>query len=326
MSESRLQSLILQLEQDGFSETALQIYREQSRRNPILREFHRLLGHDAESVRELKQIRFLPISFFKSHRVISENKNPVIEFSSSTTTGSVPSIHPVADLGLYEEVFLDIFSRRYGQPEDLSIMALLPSYLERKGSSLVYMVDKLIRKSHSPFSGFFLNNHQELASSIRKAKEAGNKIILFTVTFALLELAREEFNLEDVLVIETGGMKGRGKELTREELVEYVSRLCRPAGIDSEYGMTELLSQAYSSENGLLQSPSWMRILVRASDDPFHMTDYGRGLLNIIDLANLDSCSFIASDDLVLSTEEGFRIMGRADHSEIRGCNLLVAG
>jgi hypothetical protein len=325
MNLSRLEHILLNITSKGFENAAIELYRMQAEENQVLANFHRLLNHDASRVTRMTQMRFLPVAFFKTHTVIRRGLSAAVEFSSSTTTGSRPGLHPVADPALYEEVFCRIFSERYGDLSKTAVVALLPSYMERTGSSLIYMVDHLIRQSGSVHSGFFLHRSDELRSAIDQAKHSGERVILFAVTFALLQLAESQFDLSGVLVIETGGMKGRGKELIREELVRYVKASCSPDSVDSEYGMTELLSQAYSSENGLLKAPVWMKTMVRETGDPFSISEQGRGLLNIIDLANADSCAFIATDDLVSVGDDGFRILGRADHSEIRGCNLMLS-
>lgn len=325
MKTSKLGHILQCIESKGFTETALSLYRQQAVENPVLTKYHHLLNHDATLVKDLRDIKFLPVGFFKTHRVISHHLKAAIEFSSSTTTGLRPGIHPVANPALYEEVFTRIFSDRYGTLSETVILALLPSYLERSGSSLVYMVDHLIRATGQATSGFFLDKIEELRRAIEDARLVGKRVILFAVTFALLKLAETGFDLSGVVVIETGGMKGRGKELIRQELVETIRSACKPLSIDSEYGMTELLSQAYAAEDGLLMGPVWMKMMVRETGDPFCISDKGRGLLNIIDLANEDSCAFIATDDLAQVEKEGFRILGRADHSEIRGCNLMLS-
>jgi len=325
MNASRLEDILFGISRDGFEQTALTLYRMQARENKAFFDFHRFLGHDAASVQDICQIRFLPVTFFKTHHILCNGLHPSIEFSSSTTTGSVPGVHAVADPGLYEQVFMKAFKDRYGKPENTVVLALLPSYLERSGSSLIYMVNHIIRQSANELSGFFLDRLDNLRFSIDEARKTGQRIILFTVTFALLQLAEIGFDLTGVIVIETGGMKGRGRELIREELVSRVKYSCGPLAVDSEYGMTELLSQAYSGEDGWLKAPVWMKPLVRDSGDPFLISKSGRGLLNIIDLANADSCAFIATDDLTELASEKFRILGRADYSDIRGCNLMLS-
>jgi phenylacetate-coenzyme A ligase PaaK-like adenylate-forming protein len=248
-------------------------------------------------------------------------------FDSSGTTGSVPSRHFVAEVSLYEESFMRGFQHFYGKPDDYVFLALLPSYLERGNSSLVYMADKFIRLSRKEESGFFLNEFERLHSLVLSLKERGQRTILLGVTFALLDFA-EAFSLDfpELIVMETGGMKGRREELTRTEVH---SRLCNSFGvkkIHSEYGMTELLSQAYSKGHGIFQTPSWMKILLRDVYDPLQLQKRNKnGAINVIDLANLYSCSFIATNDLGKMNEDGsFEITGRMDNAEIRGCNLMV--
>jgi hypothetical protein len=249
-------------------------------------------------------------------------------FESSTTTGNIPSRHLVKDLGLYEQSFLTGFQEVYGDPRDWCIIGLLPSYLERKHSSLVYMVDHLMRLSQIAESGFYLYDHGKLGRSLETLEQRGQKTLLFGVTFALIDFAHEyPLSLKHTVIIETGGMKGRKEELTRSQVHEILTRAFGAPAIHSEYGMTELLSQAYSSGHGLFHCPPWMKVLVREEDDPMTMMENGnaRGGLNMVDLANLYSCSFIATEDVGRSYPDGrFEVLGRIDHSEIRGCSLMM--
>jgi phenylacetate-coenzyme A ligase PaaK-like adenylate-forming protein len=249
-------------------------------------------------------------------------------FESSGTTGVTPGKHFINDVSIYEESFLRTFRLFYGEPEEFLIAALLPSYLERKGSSLVYMVDGLIKKNRNPLSGFYKNNIEDLVLMIKKAKEAGQKTLLIGVSFALIDLAENQSpDLSGVIVMETGGMKGRRKELTRSELHSILKERLNILSVHSEYGMTELLSQAYSKKDGIFYCPPWMKIIIRDPLDPltFYNEPGRAGGINIIDLANINSCSFICTGDLgKLHEDGGFEVLGRFDNSDIRGCNLLV--
>lgn len=311
-----------------FNETALDIFRYQSKFNPVYREFVNRMGIVSTDVHSLEQVPFLPISFFKSHKVIAEGFTEQLTFESSGTTGMIPSRHFVADSGIYEESFSRGFERFYGDISKYCIFALLPSYLERGNSSLVYMVERLRWKSNQSFGGFFLNETEQLLRSIKEAQAENHKVILFGVTFALLELADSPgINLEDVIIFETGGMKGRGKELTRMELHD---KLCTGLGVKSvhsEYGMTELLSQAWSKGDGRFTCPPWMKIVISDPNDPMDVLENGRsGGIQVIDLANLYSCSFIATQDLGRKfSETEFEVLGRFDHSDIRGCSLMLS-
>lgn len=310
-----------------FRDLALQVFAHQYHNNKVYRQFCDLLKRSPGKIKELEEIPFLPIEFFKSHRLISSTSEPEIVFTSSGTTGEQTSKHYVTDLGVYEKSFFQAFKNVYGNPEDLVILALLPSYLERTGSSLIYMANALIKKSQHPESGFYLNNLDELQQTLEKTEQEGKKTLLIGVSFALLDLVeRHRFNLKHTTVMETGGMKGRRKEMIRTELHEILCEGFGVAKIHSEYGMTELLSQAYSSGDGLFECPSWMKIFIRDSEDALSiLSEQKTGGINVIDLANFNSCSFIATQDLGRNTEQGkTEILGRFDHSDIRGCNLLV--
>lgn len=293
----------------------------------VYRMFCDAMKASPESVKRIEDIPFLPVEFFKTHRVFMDGKSPQFIFESSGTTGSTPSRHFVPDLALYEKSFLLGFKYFYGDPSGYIILGLLPSYLERNNSSLVYMTHKLIEYSGKPESGFFLNEFEKLNSLLLELKKANRKTILLGVTFALLDFAGK-YNMEfpDLIIMETGGMKGRREELTRPEVHE---KLCAAFGaekIHSEYGMTELLSQGYSKGDGIFELPPWMKVFIRDVYDPLILLEAGRtGAVNIIDLANVNSCSFIATNDLGIVNEHGsFGIMGRMDNAEIRGCNLMV--
>lgn len=278
-------------------------------------------------MKSVKEIPFLPIQFFKSYDVLSST-DPIQEtFTSSGTTGTVTSRHLVTDLNYYEQSFRKAFSQFYGNIEDYAVLALLPSYLQREGSSLIYMVDDLIQASNNPDSGFYLNNYDELISKLITLDNAGQNVLLIGVTYALLDLIeKQNFNLKNTIIMETGGMKGRRKEMIREELHDVLCKGFGVGEIHSEYGMTELLSQAYSLGNGIFECPPWMDVLIRDTEDALSYIDYGKtGGINVIDLANINSCSFIATQDLGKKyTNQSFEVLGRFDNSDIRGCNLMV--
>ena len=300
----------------------MDIFRFQAESCPPYREYLRLIGADVDSIRSIEQIPMLPIELFKSHNVYSAQSEPQIVFTSSATTGMVPSRHPVADLSIYERDFVESFRLFYGQVEQWSIYGLLPSYLQRSGSSLIYMVDHLIKLSGR--GGFYLDNYQQLLDDMT----ADNRPkILIGVTYALLDLAEQYApKLENTIVMETGGMKGHRAEMSKAELH---SVLCNAFGVDkihSEYGMAELMTQGYSVGEGIFAAPPWMRVMVRDVNNTFKVLDRGRrGAINIIDLANLYSCSFIATQDMgIVYDNDTFRIEGRVTDADIRGCNLLV--
>lgn len=311
----------------NFETEALKIFRFQAQRNQVYKRFIDLLNVDISNVTGIDQIPFLPVEFFKSHKVLSSDKKAEEVFTSSGTTGSVQSKHIVTDLKIYEDSFVKGFECFYGPIEDYTVLALLPGYLERQGSSLIYMVDHFIRKSNSEQSGFYLNELDALSDLLKDLDSKGKKVLLIGVSYALLDLIEQhEFSLNHTIVMETGGMKGRRKEIVRKELHQI---LCRGFGVDrihSEYGMTELLSQAYSLGKGIFETPPWMKIFIRDTEDPFHfLGNHRNGGINVVDLANINSCSFIATQDLGNKLSENqFEILGRFDHSDIRGCNLMV--
>lgn len=293
----------------------------------MYRDFCDFLKVEKSSVKSLQQIPFLPIQFFKSHEVVSST-NPVQEtFTSSGTTGMITSKHLVTDVSLYEQSYRNAFSEFYGNIEDYAVLALLPSYLERKGSSLIYMVNDLIQLSKNPNSGFYLHNYDELTSKLIELDSEGQNVLLIGVTYALLDLIEQQnFQLQNTNVMETGGMKGKRKEIIREELHEILCQGFGVSNIHSEYGMTELLSQAYSLGNGIFECPNWMQILIRDTEDALSYVSTGKtGGINVIDLANINSCSFIATQDLGKKyPNNSFEVLGRFDNSDIRGCNLMV--
>lgn len=310
-----------------FEKIALEVFRFQAENNLVYAEYLKCLNKSVADITDISQIPFLPIEFFKSKKVVSGIKLSQQIFTSSGTTGNTTSRHFVPDLELYEKSFLLGFQQYYDLVEDYCILALLPSYLERKGSSLIYMMEKMIEKSNNPSSGFYLHNHDELIETIKKEKKAGSKILLLGVSFALLDLAEKyKLDFSDVIVMETGGMKGRRKEITREELHAFLCDRFNVKEIHSEYGMTELLSQGYSKGKSLFNTPSWMKVVIRDTYDPFSYEKAGRtGGVNIIDLANLYSCSFLETQDLGRIHKCGsFEILGRFDNSDLRGCNMLI--
>jgi phenylacetate-coenzyme A ligase PaaK-like adenylate-forming protein len=313
--------------QKQFEKIALKVFRFQYENNLVYREFCDFLKTDAHKVKAMDQIPFLPIQFFKNHTVVS-NQNPIQEtFTSSGTTGITTSKHLVTDISLYEESYRKGFSQFYGTIEDYVVLALLPSYLEREGSSLIYMVEDLIQMTNNPESGFYLHNHDELIEKLIRLDNSGQNVILIGVTYALLDLIEsQKFELQNTIIMETGGMKGKRKEMIREELHEQLCQGFGVTAIHSEYGMTELLSQAYSLGNGVFECPSWMQIRIRDTEDALTYVDAGKtGGINVIDLANINSCSFIATQDLgKKNPNTTFEVLGRFDNSDIRGCNLMV--
>jgi len=313
--------------ENEFSDAALAIFRHQAAHCAPYHQFISNLHIDPSKVNNLADIPYLPISFFKTHRVVSATDSEEIIFSSSGTTGQTQSRHFVTDVKLYEESFNRAFEQFYGTAEDTCLLALLPSYLERDGSSLIYMVDALLKQSRNPDSGYFLHNHEDLFRKLTQLKESGKKTILIGVTYALLDfLETYQLDFPELIVMETGGMKGKRKEMVREELHDLLKSGFGVDAIHSEYGMTELLSQAYSSGNGIFECPNWMKIVLRDTNDPLTLlSDQQTGGINVIDLANINSCSFIATQDLGRLFPDGsFEVLGRFDNADIRGCNLLV--
>ena len=306
---------------------SMELFHYQAKHNPVYRAYVRNLGIDQDKIRKIRDIPFLPVACFTSLRVLTGKGTIQAEFKSSGTTGVKRSRHCIYDLALYEESFTRTFETRYGNVKDLCILALLPGYLERKDSSLIYMVDSLIRQTEHPDSGFYLENFRDLKEKLIHLEKQGQQILLFGVSFALLDFA-DFFNapLGNTIVMETGGMKGRKKEITREELHDRLCRKFKVSNIHSEYGMTEILSQAYSKGGGIFNTPPWMKVIIRDPYDPFDYLPAGRtGGINIIDLANINSVSFIETQDLGrLHNDDGFEVLGRFDNSDIRGCNLLL--
>ena len=308
----------------AFGQIVLEVFRHQYFHNAVYGDYCKAIGRTPERVAQWEDIPFLPISFFKSHAVKTGDFEPVAVFKSSGTTGLTNSRHYIHDLTLYEKSFFSCFDLFYGRPENYCILGLLPSYLEQGDSSLVYMVDGLIRKSKHPLSGFYLYDHQQLAETLQKLESEGQPAILFGVTYALLDFAEQHaLPLKHTTIIETGGMKGRKKELTKAELYQQLKAAFFLSEIHAEYGMTELLSQAYSVD-GLYRCPPWMRVILRDETDPFSVGG-NAGAINVIDLANLYSCSFIATEDLGKLHPDGrFEVLGRMDNTDIRGCSQLA--
>jgi phenylacetate-coenzyme A ligase PaaK-like adenylate-forming protein len=312
---------------EDFKQVAFSVFRHQFENNKVYRSFCDLLYIHPSDVHTLEDIPFLPIEFFKSKKIISSLEEVQEVFTSSGTTGSVTSKHYVSDIEFYKESYLKGFAHFYGNIEDYAVLALLPNYLERKGSSLVYMVADLIQRSKNKKSGFYLNNIEELAKKLIKIDQKGQKTLLIGVSFALMDLIEKcQFELKNTIIMETGGMKGRRKELVRNELHAFLQQGFGVKNIHSEYGMTELLSQGYSNGNGVFETPPWMKVITRDPEDALSIQKNGKtGGINIIDLANYNSCAFIATQDLGKVHQNGtFEIIGRFDNSDIRGCNLLV--
>lgn len=313
--------------QKQFEKIALKVFRFQYENNTVYRDFCNFLNIEKGSVKSLKQIPFLPIQFFKSHEVLSSSDAIEETFTSSGTTGMITSKHLITDVSLYEESYRNAFSEFYGNIEDYAVLALLPSYLERNGSSLIYMVKDLIELSNNENSGFYLNNYDELIEKLIALDSSGQNVILIGVTYALLDLIEQQnFQLKNTIIMETGGMKGKRKEIIREELHEILCNGFGVSSIHSEYGMTELLSQAYSLGDGIFECPNWMSVQIRDTEDALSYIENGKtGGINVIDLANINSCSFIATQDLGKKYDNNsFEVLGRFDNSDIRGCNLMV--
>ena len=312
---------------DEFEKLALELFQYQYQHNEIYRQYVDLIKRDVNTVKRLVDIPHLPIHFFKSQEVKTGEFEPEITFSSSGTSGQQQSFHHVKETKLYEQSFSNAFKRFYEKAENYCVLALLPSYLERKGSSLIYMADQLINLSADKDSGFYLNEYRQLSELLKCKSNEGIPCLLLGVTYALLDLA-EQFPqpLQHLTIMETGGMKGRRKEMIRWEVHGILKEAFKQENIHSEYGMTELLSQAYSKADGRFICPPWMRVTIREVNDPFRQARVGKtGGINVVDLANVDSCAFIETQDLGrLHENDSFEVMGRFDNSDIRGCNLMV--
>lgn len=311
---------------EKFEGLAMQAFYFQYMQNPVYHNYCDLLGIDVGAVNYIEDVPFMPVEFFKYHKVICDGRDSEIVFTSSSTTGAVPSSHYVADVEIYNKTFLSGFRQFYGEPSDFCILGLLPAYLERTGSSLVYMVDGLIKLSDNELSGFFLHNHEELYNTICRLEATRQKYILIGVSFALLDFAEKyKPNMKHGIVMETGGMKGRRKEMVRSELHSVLKESFGVPSIHSEYGMTELLSQAYSFGDGIYKCSKTMKVLVRETNDPLSVHRSGSGAINVVDLANIYSCSFLQTSDLGQVSDDGsFSVSGRFDSADVRGCNLMV--
>jgi hypothetical protein len=312
-----------------FNDLCLKIFHFQYRQNRVYQQFCDHLERNPGNVNKPSEIPFLPIEFFKTHAVVCGEKKPDVVFSSSGTSGSQTSRHAVLSADLYDQSFLKGFTLAYGDPGQYCFLALLPSYLEREGSSLIYMVEKLMQISRHPLNGFFLYDHPKLGEALQHLRNQNQKTILFGVSYALIDFTQDfRIDFPELIVVETGGMKGRKKEMIREELHELLKAGFGVGQIHSEYGMTELLSQAWSAGDGHFSTPPWMKVLIRDVNDPMSYLMAGRtGGISIIDLANLYSCSFIATSDLgMIRPDATFEVLGRYDQSEIRGCNLMAGG
>ena len=320
----KLEQAIFEIKsQSDFEKIALEVYRFQIEHCEIYRDFVKQLNR--KTPEKISEIPFLPISFFKTHEVRSKTKETEILFMSSGTNGSERSQHFVESLKMYEISFLKSYINQVGNPADQIILALLPNYIEQGNSSLIYMVDYLIKATKNQFSGFYLDNLNDLIQAYEKAISTGKGVVIFGVSYALLDLAELKPNLSKARIIETGGMKGRREELSKEELHEVLKNAFQVPFISSEYGMSELLSQAYSDKKGLFDLPNWMHVMIRDVNDPFGYLEKDKtGGVNVIDLANLYSCAFISTQDLGKITQNQLQLMGRFDHSDVRGCNLMI--
>ena len=317
---------IFNVDYQNFDQIAFEVFKFQYKNNTVYKSYCDLLKKTPSNVENISRIPFLPISFFKSHSVICTKKYDKVFYSSGTTNDNI-SKHYVSDINIYEKSFLKNFIDNYGDPKEYVILGLLPNYMENENSSLIYMVNNLIELSKSNDSGFFLKEYDHIIEKMKSLSRKNKTIILIGVSYALLDLTiNKNLNLENTIIIETGGMKGRRKEMIKKELHETLKKRTGLKKIHSEYGMTEMLSQAYSKRDGIFSCPNWMRVFIRDINDPNFLYSNNRsGGINIIDLANFNSCSFIATEDMGSLHENGnFEIMGRIDHSDTRGCNLLV--
>jgi len=308
---------------DEFEKVAIEVYKWQSINCEVYKEFISFLKKPEPTC--IEEIPFLPISFFKEFEVLSNDLPVKFNFLSSGTTSSIRSKHMVQKPEMYERSFLKIYENFIGQPSDQVILALLPNYIEQGNSSLVYMVERLVKESNHSLSGFFLEDYNALISNYQEAISLGKEVVIFGVSYALLDLAEKKVDLSKARIIETGGMKGRRKELSKEELHQLLKEGFGTEYISSEYGMTELFSQSYSDKDGLFKMPAWMQVKIRETNDPFNYIPDGKtGGINVIDLANLYSCSFIATQDLGKIVDGQLQLMGRFDNADLRGCNLMV--
>jgi hypothetical protein len=317
---------IFRLQPAQFEQMALQTFVYQYTHNTIYAQYANAVGRSPEKVNSLKDIPFLPVRFFKSHAVVSGSFEPEAIFESSGTTQTTNSRHFIKSLTIYRQSFMQAFQQFYGPVSDWCIIGLLPSYLERSNSSLVVMADELIQQCGHPGSGFYLYEHEKLLKTLMELESQKQKTLLIGVTFALLDFAEaQQLSLQHTIIMETGGMKGRREEWTRQQVHNFLMAKLGVPSIHSEYGMTELLSQAYSNGKGIFYCPPWMKVIVRADDDPLQLSASDNGIINVIDLANIFSCSFIATDDAgKIHRDGGFEVIGRTDNSDLRGCSLMV--
>lgn len=320
-----LQQKVIQVSETNFEEVALEIFHFQAEKNPVYRQYLAALKVDKKKITSLYDVPFLPIEFFKNFTVLCENLTPMMVFESSRTTGSAASKHYLVDADFYASISKEIFEYSYGSLNDYHLLALLPSYLERKNSSLVFMVERFMAHTQSP-SGFFLDNFKELSQTLQMLQKARKKVLLIGVTFALLDFASQyPADYEGVTVMETGGMKGRRREMIRAEVHEFLKEKMNLTQIHSEYGMTELLSQFYATHSGLFQMNRFAKVFLREVNDPFSIRNFPKsGAINVVDLANIHSCSFIATQDLgKAASQRQFEVIGRIDNTETRGCSLM---
>ena len=321
---------VFSVTESGFRQLALDIFHFQYETNSVYRSYVNALGKTLSDVNEIEKIPFLPISFFKTDEIKAGKFNAEVIFKSSGTTQTINSQHHVKDVSIYTQSFTTAFKKIYGDLQEWCILGLLPSYLEKGNSSLVYMVDDLIKQSQHPQSGFYLYDLEKLKKTLLSLERSNQKTLLIGVTYALLDFAEKfPMSLRNTIIMETGGMKGRREELTRMEVHDQLKKAFGKTEIHSEYGMTELLSQAYAKKEGRFQCPSWMKVLIRDDEDPlstqFSTSGVVSGAINIIDLANVYSCSFIATDDVGrLYPDNSFEVLGRMDGSDLRGCSLLT--
>lgn len=319
---------IFSLQESGLEAAALEVFRYQYQENDLYRAYVNALHKSPASVKSIYEIPYLPIQFFKSHTVVAGHFEPELLFESSGTTQTVNSRHLVKDAAIYTRSFMTAFEQFYGPVSDYVILGLLPSYLERQHSSLVRMVQEMVERSGHAESGFYLYEHDKLSQHLQALEARGQKVLLIGVTFGLLDFAEQyTLQLRNTIVMETGGMKGRREEWTRQEVHQFLKERLGAAVIHAEYGMTELLSQAYSKGDGLFETPPWMKVLLRDENDPFQISaSKGAGVINVIDLANIYSCAFIATEDIGRMHADGrFEILGRLDNSALRGCSLMVS-
>ncbi len=324
-NEGSLASGIFNVSKESFGTKALEVFKFQRQYNNVYRRYCNSINFQADSLKDLVSLPFLPIVFFKTHEVIAFNGSPEKIFTSSGTTGMTTSKNMVKEISVYEQSFITCFRKFYGDPNEYAFLCLLPSYLEREGSSLVYMAAQLVELSANEDSGFFLEAKGQLTEIVQRRERERKKTILLGVTYALLDFAMQmPIILKHTIVMETGGMKGRRQELTRAEVHDQLKKSFKIERVHSEYGMTELLSQAYAKSDGVFECPLWMKVFVRSEDDPFDIREEGVGLLCIIDLANVYSCSFVETADVGKVYQDGsFEVLGRMDNSDIRGCSLL---